>query len=225
MTDNEREKEREGERQETAKLYYNRFSKVYDLLSPKAYYHKARFQAVKELRLTRGKTVLIVPVGTGQSIAYFQDYLENCGTVVGIDISRGMLDKAQKKIVQNKWNNVRLLNRDVARFDHSTVGEVLEINDFQGFDAVLCELGLSIFPEWQNVIDNLVSMLSQAGRIVIMDWYIEQPSLRGSLLKWIGKGEVNRPLWQYLETKVNDFRIDSSFNRGGVFVASGTRAG
>lgn len=56
-----------------------------------------------------------------------------------------------------------------------------------------------------------------------MDWYIPKPSLRGEVVKWIGKGEVNRPLWQYLETKVDEFTLDSSFNRGGVFVASGTK--
>jgi hypothetical protein len=56
-----------------------------------------------------------------------------------------------------------------------------------------------------------------------MDWYIEKPSLRGNFVKWIGKGEVNRPIWQYLEVNVNDFKVDSSFNYGGVFVASGTK--
>jgi len=34
---------------------------------------------------------------------------------------------------------------------------------------------------------------------------------------------VNRPIWQYLENKVAEFKVDSSFNRGGVFVASGTK--
>lgn len=211
------------EKQNNATAYYDQFSKVYDVLSPKLYYHKARLHAVKELQLTKGKTVLNVPVGTGQNFEYFQKYLKNNGIIVGVDISLGMLDKAQNKILQNKWNNIKLLNIDVTKLDNSSISDLIDVKEFQGFDAILCDLGLSGFPRWEKVIDKLVSMLARNGRIAIMDWYIDKPSLRGSLVKWIGKGEVNRPIWQYLETKVDGFHVNSSFNRGGIFVASGTK--
>lgn len=201
------------DKQIKATAYYDKFSRIYDLLSPKHYYHKARTQAIKQLQLSEGKTVLNVPVGTGQNFEYFQHYLNNKGVIVGVDISSGMLDKAQKKIDQHQWHNVQLLNQDITN---------LETN-VKYFDAILCDLGLSGFPQWQAVIDSLITMLSPNGRIVIMDWYIEKPSLTGQLVQWVGRGEVNRPLWQYLETKVTDFHVDSSFNRGNVFVASGTK--
>ena len=60
-------------------------------------------------------------------------------------------------------------------------------------------------------------------KIVIMDWYMEKRTLRGAFIEWIGKGEVTRPIWQYLKPKVKDFKLDHSFNRGGVFVASGRK--
>jgi len=88
-------------------------------------------------------------------------------------------------------------------------------------DAVLCDLGLSGFPKWERTIDNLLSVLKPNGRIVIMDWYIPTPTLRGSFIEWIGKGEVDRPLYQYFQTKVANFSVDTTFCRGGVFVASG----
>ena len=56
-----------------------------------------------------------------------------------------------------------------------------------------------------------------------MDWYINKPSFRGAFIKWIGKGEVNRPLYQYLENKVTDFKLDNSFKSGQMFVASGIK--
>lgn len=56
-----------------------------------------------------------------------------------------------------------------------------------------------------------------------MDWYIPKPTLRGAFIKWIGKGEVNRPIYQYLETRVVGFEVNTSFNRGGVFVATGIK--
>tara|TARA_B100002019_G_scaffold270039_1_gene263332 strand:- start:846 stop:1106 length:261 start_codon:yes stop_codon:yes gene_type:complete len=75
------------------------------------------------------------------------------------------------------------------------------------FDSIFCDLGLSGFPNWEKVIDNLITLLKPNGKIVIMDWYIYKPSFRGAFIKLIGKGEVNRPLYQYLESKVADFEL------------------
>ena len=199
-------------------MYYDKFSTVYDFLSPKLYYHKARNEAIKELRLSKGNTVLNVPVGTGQNFDCFQHYLDNTGLIIGIDLSAGMLRKAQNKIDKNHWGNIHLINQDVA-----TLSERLIVaNKTITVNAVLCDLGLSGFSDWQAVIDSLIDIVGSGNRISIMDWYIEKPSLRGNFVKWIGKGDVNRPIGQYLETKVTDFKLNSSFNRGGVFVASGT---
>ena len=211
------------EKQMQATSYYDKFSRVYDIISPKFYYHKARLQAIEELKLIKGKTVLNVPVGTGQNFEYFQRYLKNSGLIIGVDISSGMLSKAQAKIDRNQWTNIKLLNQDVINLENTLKNELIEENNFKGFDAIFCDLGLSGFPHWEKIIDELLSMLSENGRIAIMDWYIEKPSLRGNFVKWIGKGEINRPIWQYLEVNVDDFKVDSSFNFGGVFVASGTK--
>lgn len=211
------------EQQDKVTAYYDKFSTVYDVFSSKAYYHKARLQAVKELRLTKGKTVLNVPVGTGQNFDYLQQHLSGSGLIVGVDISSGMLDKARIKIDKNQWSNITLLNQNVINLGPNLVSKYFDQNGVDGFDAILCDLGLSGFPRWKEVIDTLVSMLVPTGRISIMDWYIEKPSLRGSFVKWVGKGEVNRPIWQYLKTKVGDFNVDATFNRGGIFVAAGTR--
>jgi len=199
--------------------FYNKFSKLYDYLSPKSYYHKARSRAVNDLKLEERMKVLNVPVGTGQIFEYFQSYLNNSGVIVGVDISPGMLAKAELEVVDNRWSNIKLLNCTVLELSKYLEEE----NVGTEFDAIICDLGLSGFPNWKRVIDELLAFLTSGGRISIIDWYIEKPSLRGELVKWIGKGEVDRPLWQYMETMVTDFRVDSSFNRGGVFVASGTK--
>lgn len=205
-----------------AKNYYDRFSNVYDLLSSKYYYHKARQYAVAALTLQAHQTVLNVPCGTGQDLAYFQEYLQNTGHIMGIDLSTGMLGKAKKKCDSNGWTNVRLIEANVLDIDTAWIKKHTAVQP-PVIDAVLCDLGLSGFPQWQRVIDNLLSILRPDGKIVIMDWYIAKPSWRGEFIKWIGKGEVDRPIWQYLETKVNHFQLQNTFNRGGVFVASGNR--
>jgi ubiquinone/menaquinone biosynthesis C-methylase UbiE len=208
------------EKQRRANRYYNELSKVYDLVSPRSYYHQARTVAVQSLSLAEGQSVLNVPVGTGQNLEYFQKNLCGTGLILGVDISPGMLSRARRKVTRKGWDNVELLEMNVTDIDSRYVQEY---TDGEGFDAVFCDLGLSGFPDWEKTIDQLLSVLAIGGKIAIMDWYIDKPSLRGDFIKWIGKGEVNRPIWQYLEIHVNEFFVDSSFCRGGVFVASGVK--
>jgi len=211
------------ENQKKAESYYDKFSLVYDLLSPKKYYHNARKTAVKELHLVEGQTILNVPFGTGQNLEYFQKYLKNTGLIIGIDLSDGMLSKAQKKIKKNKWSNVTLLKKDALSINKQLITPILKSNNKQKVDAILVDLGLSGFSNWKKCIDSYLDLLNPRGIIVIMDWYIEKSTIQGAIVKWIGKGEVNRPIYQYLESRVNNFKVDASFNRGGVFVASGEK--
>ncbi|MDW3651962.1 MAG: methyltransferase domain-containing protein [Bacteroidia bacterium] len=212
------------DKQERATKYYNKFSRVYDIFSPKAYYHKARNYAVKELGLQPGQTVLNVPCGTGQNFEYFQEYLQDTGLILGVDISPGMLEKAETKVQHNDWKNIQLINQDVRKVDQKWLEELSKNELPVTIDAIICDLGLSGFPDWQQVIDKFLSLLRPGGKIVIMDWYMEKRTLRGAFVEWIGKGEVTRPIWQYLEPRVKDFSLDHSFNRAGVFVASGTKS-
>ena len=206
-----------------AKKYYDKFSKVYDLFSSKYYYHNARKYAVAELALKANQTVLNVPCGTGQNFEYFQGYLKNTGLIVGVDLSTGMLSKAKSKNIKNGWTNIRLINANVLEVDNQWIKNNTWDGSIIKVDAILCDLGLSGFPKWKKVIDCLLTILEPGGKIVIMDWFIDKPGLRGEFVKWIGKGEIDRPVWQYLETKVSNFQVNDTFNRGGVFVASGDR--
>jgi ubiquinone/menaquinone biosynthesis C-methylase UbiE len=208
-------------RKNRAQRYYDKFSYVYDMISPKMYYHKARKEAVRSLGLQEGQTVLNVPVGTGQNFDYFQDYLHGTGQIIGADLSEGMLAKAFKKAKGQKHYNVRLIQANVAELDLTWLAEYQNKHPDFKVDAILCDLGLSGFDEWQNVIDNLLNILEPKGRLTVMDWQIKEPCLRGEFIKWIGGGEVNRPIPAYLESRLHDYQLDHSFNRGGVFVASG----
>ena len=207
--------------QKRATHYYNQFSKVYDWASPKWYYHNARNYAIAQLDLAPNQTVLNVPCGTGQNFEYFQTYLKHSGHIIGVDLSPGMLAKARHKCYRMSWSNVELHQQDVRALTRNWVAREIKSSSPIVIDAILCDLGLSGFPDWQMVIDQLIALLKPQGKIVILDWYIATPSLRGKFVKWIGKGEVDRPIWQYLEGRVAQFHLKHSFNRGAVFVASG----
>ncbi|MGK0387798.1 MAG: ubiquinone/menaquinone biosynthesis C-methylase UbiE [Maribacter sp.] len=201
--------------------YYDRFSKVYDLVSSKWYYKKPREYAIKELELKENDTVLNIPCGTGQNFEYFQKYLNNIGTIIGIDLSQGILNKAQIKINKHNWNNTKIIKGDATKINADWIKE--RKIDVIKFDSILCDLGLSGFPHWEIIIDNLISLLKPGGKIVIIDWHIEKSSLRARFIKWIGKGEVERPLYQYLEKEVESFKLNDSFKRGEMFVATGIK--
>jgi ubiquinone/menaquinone biosynthesis C-methylase UbiE len=206
--------------QEKVTTYYDGFSIVYDLISSKRYYHKPRKYAIELLNLQKHQTILNLPCGTGQNFSFFQKHLNETGQIIGIDLSRGMLKKAEQKVKQNNWQNVKIIKGDATKIDATWIKDHLgEIK----INAVLCDLGLSGFPKWQQVIDNLIAILEPNGKIVIMDWYIEKPSFRGKFINWIGKGEVNRPISQYLQSQVSDFEVNHSFKKGDVFVASGIK--
>lgn len=209
------------EKQLKAIKYYDRFAKIYDLVSSKSYYKIPRQYAINELKIDPNQIVLNIPCGTGQNFEYFQEYLSNTGTIIGIDLSQGMLEKAQDKINKNEWKNVQLFTADATKINTEWINDNIK-RDIK-FDSILCDLGLSGFPEWERIIDNLISLLKPDGKIVIMDWYIDKPSLRGSFIKWVGKGEVNRPLYQYLKKKVVNFKLNNTFKNGQIFVAVGTK--
>lgn len=58
---------------------------------------------------------------------------------------------------------------------------------------------------------------------ILIDWEIEKPSLRGEFIKWIAKGDVNRPLYEYTENKIDNFVLNNSLKSGEMFVAIGTK--
>ena len=211
------------EKQTKATKYYDRFSIVYDWISSKSYYKKPRDFAFEKLNLSNNQLVLNIPCGTGQNFEYYQKFLSNSGKIIGIDLSQGMLEKAKEKIKKNNWNNIQTFKENATKIDSEWIKK--EFKAELKFDSIFCDLGLSGFPKWEEVIDNLISLLKTNGKILIMDWYIEKPSFRGNFIKWIGKGEVNRKLYQYLENKVNNFELNNSFKNGQMFVASGTKKG
>lgn len=87
---------------------YERVAPVYDLLDgPYEYLWKRRLRAEVFTR-SRG-WILDAAIGTGKNMPFYPDGAE----VVGLDISRGMLNKARRRAARLGLD-VTLLNRDIA---------------------------------------------------------------------------------------------------------------
>lgn len=101
---------------------YDRFAKVYDLFeSPMEVRAFSKYRK-KALSLAKGK-VLEIGIGTGKNLPYYPKDVE----IVGIDFSKGMLEKAEKRRKELGLKNVKLLYMDAQNleFDDNTFDTVV----------------------------------------------------------------------------------------------------
>jgi len=72
-----------------------------------------REMLVRQLPVGAGDTVLDVGCGTGLCLPGLLQKVGPSGTVVGVDASQDMLDLAGKRVADNGWTNVQLINSPI----------------------------------------------------------------------------------------------------------------
>jgi len=96
--------------------FYGRWATLYDGI---ARYTpgigRLRREAVSALDLDRGDTVVDLGCGTGANLPYLREAVGPSGTVVGVDLTRGMLARAQRLVDANGWRNVHVVQGDATR--------------------------------------------------------------------------------------------------------------
>lgn len=98
---------------ESVPRVYDRWAGVYDWNPVLRLVRSARRRAVASMELSAGDTVVDMGTGTGANLPYLRQAVGPDGTVVGIDVSRGMLAKARDRVARHGWDNVGLLRGDV----------------------------------------------------------------------------------------------------------------
>jgi demethylmenaquinone methyltransferase/2-methoxy-6-polyprenyl-1,4-benzoquinol methylase len=88
---------------------------------------------VRQLPVGAGDTVLDVGCGTGLCLPGLLEKVGPEGTVIGIDASRDMLDLAAKRVADNGWTNVRLIDSPI---ETAPIDAVL--NDATADAALFC---------------------------------------------------------------------------------------
>ena len=177
-----------------------------------------RREAVRRLELKPGDRVLEVGCGTGRNLSLLHDAVGQEGQVYGVDLSEGMLVKAQELCIQRSWNNVTLVCSDAARY---TAPEPV--------DGVLFSLSYNTMPHHREVLHHAWQQLRPGGYLVIMDAKLP-PGIRGKLLLpycvWIMKLTVLgnpyiRP-WEELHELTNDFEMEE-FLLGSYYICRGNK--
>ena len=117
-------------------------------------------QAIQAAPLSRGDRVLVFCCGTGREFPAILERIGPEGSIVGVDFSAAMLDRARQCVQREHWTNVTLLESDVTVFEPPR--EEL-------FDAGVCTLGLSIIPDWAAAYRNLLASVRTGGHVIIGD--------------------------------------------------------
>ncbi|RXT03902.1 class I SAM-dependent methyltransferase [Ammoniphilus sp. CFH 90114] len=135
------------------KMIYKIWSPFYDKIFNSGAFLKAREKLVKDIELFKGKRILFVGVGTGADLERIQhrDY-----EITAIDFSKDMLDKAKQKFNQS---SIEFLEMDAQK---------LEFEE-ESFDLVVGSLILSVVPDADKALKEMVRVTKQGGEILLFD--------------------------------------------------------
>jgi ubiquinone/menaquinone biosynthesis C-methylase UbiE len=117
-----------------------------------------RAKAADRLELRPGHHVLEIGCGTGRNLPFLSKAVGPQGRVYGVDISPGMLGRADALCRRNDWRNVELVECDAAQFRAPV-----------SLDGVMFGLSYNTMPHHLTVLREAWDQLRPGGRLVIMD--------------------------------------------------------
>jgi ubiquinone/menaquinone biosynthesis C-methylase UbiE len=120
----------------------------------------AQSELLARAALVPGEQVLDVACGTGLVAFGAAEAVGPSGSVVGIDLSDGMVNAARRQAETRQLSNVRFERMDA---------EFLVLPD-HAFDACLCALGLMYMPNPERAVLEMRRVTRPAGRIGLAVW-------------------------------------------------------
>ena len=144
---------------------YKRWAPVYDHTFGKVA-TEGRHHAVEAINRNRAGSVLEVGVGTGLSLPDYKRDLE----IVGIDLSREMLEKAHQRVAEVGLTNVKGL--------HEMDAGELEFPD-NSFDTTVAMYVMTVVPDPEKVMRELSRVTKPGGEVVIVNHFSQEEGVRG----------------------------------------------
>jgi demethylmenaquinone methyltransferase/2-methoxy-6-polyprenyl-1,4-benzoquinol methylase len=177
--------------------------------------------AIRELRLKTGDTVVDAGCGTGLNFTLLRRAVGPSGRVVGVDLTDAMLAKARERVARHGWENVELVEADLARFEFPAP-----------ISGILASFSATLLPNYEELIKRGYAALAPGGRWAVVDyklpgwWPQRMIGMLNPLISPFG-GDVSmadRKPWELLAAHGHDFRMHERY-RGFAYVASAAANG
>lgn len=161
---------------------YKGMSKVYDLLDIIYFKNNSRNPRNTLLSFINQQDVEIIDICTGTAANAITIANRNKNAqIVGIDISQEMLQIAEKKVIQNGLNNIKLIKMDASRttFEDNT------------FDVIVISLVLHEIPNELagKILLETKRILKPQGKLLVIEWEEPQGFFQRVLFSLIKKSE------------------------------------
>lgn len=143
---------------------YSDFAPLYDKVFGKIFYSRLR-RVIESLKIPPQAKVLEVGVGTGTS---FPAYPRHC-EVVGIDVAPDMLVRARRKIRENRWNHLQILEMDALDLKFPA----------DSFDYVMAFHVVTVVPDPIRMIQEAKRVCRPGGHIVVVNHFTSESPLLG----------------------------------------------
>ncbi|HXV80683.1 MAG TPA: class I SAM-dependent methyltransferase [Candidatus Binatia bacterium] len=179
---------------------YSNFAPLYDKVFGKIFYSRLE-RVIEDLEIPRGAKVLEVGAGTGTSFPAYPSHCE----VTGIDLAPDMLARARRKILENGWLHLKVMEMNALdlEFPEDT------------FDYVMAFHVVTVVPDPVRMIEEAKRVCKPGGRIVIVNHFTSDFPLLGSLTRamdpvtrWLG-WRTDLKLKPFIETA--DLTVEKAY--------------
>jgi ubiquinone/menaquinone biosynthesis C-methylase UbiE len=143
----------------SAQSFYGRWAALYDAIArytPGV--SRLRERAASALRLSPGDTVVEMGCGTGANLPYLREQVGPAGTVVGVDFTGPILDRARARIERRGWENVHVVRADATRPPVDG-----------GIDGIISTFVVGMLSDPGETIDDWCDRLNPGGHLVLVD--------------------------------------------------------
>ncbi|MDQ2049165.1 methyltransferase domain-containing protein [Natronolimnohabitans sp. A-GB9] len=163
---------------ETAQEFYGRWARLYDVISRRTPGIPAlRRRVAAACELEPGDTVVEMGCGTGANLPYLREQVGPDGTVVGIDFTAPVLERARELTAE--YDNVHVVRGDATQppFRRGAAGGDRPLDEETDVDALLATFVVGMLDDPAGAVDDWCNLVGPDGNVVLAnaarsdEWY------------------------------------------------------
>ncbi|OIB58661.1 class I SAM-dependent methyltransferase [Natrialba sp. SSL1] len=181
---------RPGLESESAQEFYGRWARLYDLIARGTPgIARLRRRAAAACRLERGDTVVEMGCGTGANLPYLREQVGPEGTVIGVDFTRPVLERARAMVADRGYENVHVVRGDATEPPFAAAADVEvgssisagsgtdtntdtgpsgdENGDGTDIDALLATFVVGMLDDPVGAVDDWCDLVGPGGHVVL----------------------------------------------------------